>query len=80
MYCDGNYLKSGMVGEGIDSNSVLVVKTHGNNVSLWATHMLLSKSTLYNYIYMCWKLISIIKLMCIKNFRTFYIIIILYSL
>ena len=54
MYCDGNYLKSGMVGEGIDSNSVLVVKTHGNKVremkqdrSLWATHMLLSKSTLY---------------------------------
>ena len=32
MYCDGNYLKSGMVGEGIDSSSVLVVKTHGDKV------------------------------------------------
>ena len=30
VYCDGSYSKSGMVGEGITSSSVLVVKTHDN--------------------------------------------------
>ena len=42
VYCDGNYLRSGMVGEGIASSSVLVVKTHQQNVRVCVRNSLYS--------------------------------------
>ena len=35
MYCDVDIFKSGMIGEGVESGSVLVVKTHFINVSTY---------------------------------------------
>ena len=32
IYCDPDIMLSGMIGEGVDSSSVLVVKTHDNKV------------------------------------------------
>lgn len=32
VFCDGSILKSGMIGEGINTTSVLVVKSHGLRV------------------------------------------------
>ena len=33
VFCDGSILKSGMIGEGINASSVIVVKSHGLRVS-----------------------------------------------
>ena len=35
VYCDPPLWKSGMIGEGVTSRSVLVVKTHLSNVSTY---------------------------------------------
>ena len=35
IYCDSELWKSGMIGEGMNTSSVLVVKTHSNEVCVY---------------------------------------------